>query len=127
MTLDRATILQARDFTFETVPVPEWGGDIMVRTMTNKEREALDDWYLSKDGEKNLKGFRALLAASTVCDDTGALLFTPDDIPALEQKSFAAMQRVYQASAALNKLRAQDQEELVKNSDAGSDDDSPSG
>ena len=41
MALNRAAILEAKDIPTETVPVPEWGGDVIVRGLTGDE---LDDY-----------------------------------------------------------------------------------
>jgi hypothetical protein len=42
--------------------------------------------------------------ALAACDDAGAPLFAEADIPALESKSGVALQRVFDAAAALNGL-----------------------
>ncbi len=38
--LTREQILQSDDLPRETVQVPEWGGEVQVRTMTGTDRDA---------------------------------------------------------------------------------------
>jgi hypothetical protein len=116
--LDRATILQARDATMESVDVPEWCGSVNVRVMDGRERDQFEGWYLKASETKAYTGFRARLAAATICDEHGTLLFTPEDLPVLELKSSAALQRVYEVAMRINKMTQQDQEDLEKNLDA---------
>ena len=118
MSLTREAILQADDATRESVDVPEWGGSLFVRVMDGKERDAFENWFLQARETKNYVGFRARLTAATACDDSGVLLFKPDDIPALELKSSSALQRVYDAAMRLNRMSKDDQDDLEKNLEA---------
>ena len=104
--LTRDAILTADDIKTVVVAVPEWGGDVNVREFDGAARDALDA-FISKrrDDEGNLtdlSGIRAKTVSLAVCDDSGALLFTADDIPALEKKSSLALERVYKAARLLN-------------------------
>ena len=42
MTLTKDQILEANDLQSESVTVPEWGGDVLVRTMTGADRDAFE-------------------------------------------------------------------------------------
>ena len=59
---------------------------------------------------------RTCLAAFTVCDEAGKLLFTAADVEALGAKSCAALDRIYETALSLNRLRVRDIEEIRKNS-----------
>jgi len=114
--LDRAAILSATDAVYETVSVPEWGGDVRVRAISAAARDDLEQAVFSAAQTKQpLRNFRARLAALCLVDDLGAPLFTPDDVEVLGNKSAAAMERVYRVAVRLNAMSAQDVEALEKN------------
>ena len=48
--LTREQILQSDDLPCETVPVPEWGGEVQVRTMTGTDRDAFEASLIGKEG-----------------------------------------------------------------------------
>lgn len=112
--LTREQILGARDLKAEQVSVPEWGGDIIVRTMTAAERDRFED-HCGKLQGKTCEGIMALLVALTVVDGEGNTLFTESDISSLGGKSAAAVSRVFDVARRLNKLSNQDVEDLAKN------------
>ena len=116
--LTKEQILQAQDLPRETVPVPEWGGDVLVRTMTGAER---DSWEAETVQEQavNRINLRARLCARCIVDEQGGRLFTDKDAEALGAKSAAALDRVFTVAARLNALSKADTEELEKNSVAG--------
>jgi hypothetical protein len=120
MVLTREQILQT-DLPFETIYIPEWGGDVRIKTMTGQERAAFEDSVvIDRDGkaEVDKKLFFAHLLAFTMVDDEGALLFesTEQVKEQLLTKSGAVLMRIGNRSARLNGLSAQDQEDLIKNS-----------
>jgi hypothetical protein len=118
MLLTREAILSASDIKTERVAVPEWGGDVLVGTMSG---EARDQWEQSlivrKAGktEPSLENIRARLVAATVVDENGARLFTAEDVVALGNKSSAALERVCKVAQQLNGLGDADLEELKGN------------
>jgi hypothetical protein len=106
-TLTKAAILAASDAEITIVDVPEWGGSVGVRVMSGKQRDGFEAAIVArrgKNGDMQPAGLRALLVALAACDDAGRLLFDESDIPALEAKSATALQRVFDAAAALNGL-----------------------
>lgn len=106
-TLTRAAILAANDAEIRTVAVPEWGGDVCVRVMNGTQRDQFESAIAARrgvGGEMDAAGLRALLVCLCACDLDGAPLFTRDDLPALEAKSAAVLQRIFDAAAALNGL-----------------------
>ena len=120
MALTRDDILNCDDGEIVKVSVPEWGGHVYVRSMTGTARDA---WEASQIGGTDAKpkvrldNARANLAARTLCDESGDLLFAVMDIAALGNKSAAALDRVYAAAQRLSRITAADVEELVGNSD----------
>lgn len=119
MSLTREAILAAEDLKRDTVPVPEWGDGAVatIRMMTAAERmeylrQATVD--AKKDGQAAIS-IEAILVAMSVCDESGALLFKPEDIPALAAKSATAISRIANAAAALNEIAAGRRKAIAKN------------
>lgn len=118
--LTKEQILKSEDLKTEVVPVPEWGGDVMVQTMSGTARDRYEASIVEKndDGkhEQNLTNIRAKFIAATVVDDKGNLLFSEKDIAALGRKSSKALDRVFAVGQRLNAISDEDLEELAKNS-----------
>lgn len=116
--LTREAILSANDLKAVKVPVPEWGGVVYVGVMTGAERDSFEAQRIDQRGSDvkvNLDNVRAHLAARTLCDSQGKRLFSVKDVVALGQKSGAALQRVYEAAMRINRVTADDVEELAGN------------
>lgn len=118
MTLTRDQILAHDDLQRELVGVPEWGGEVYVRTMTGSERDMYELRMLDgrKDGITGIHDIRATLAALTVCNETGGPVFSISDIEALGAKSCSALDRICEVAQRLNRLTAADVDELKKSS-----------
>lgn len=128
--LTRTDILAAKDMVTEVVPVPEWGGDVIVRGLTGAERDDLESTIIQqhqRNTKINLHNLRAKMAAKSIVDEQGKRLFADQDIEALSAKSAVALQRVFNVAQRLAGMSADDVEELTKNSvsapsgDSGSD------
>lgn len=129
--LGRDEILESEDLATETVPVPEWGGAVIVRALTGTERDAYESEIFSLRGqgggvEYNLQNIRAKLSARTIVDTDGKRLFTDADIVKLGLKSAAALDRVFSAAQRLSRLTAQDVKELTHQLGNGQSDSSGS-
>lgn len=125
--LNRDMILQADDLRKELLEVPEWGGSVYVRGMTGTERDKLESSMLEQRGKSqkmNLANVRARMAAMTLCDETGKLLFTEADVRALGTKSAAALQRVFEAAQRLSGLTQQDIDDITQEMEENPFDDS---
>ena len=118
MALSKEDILSADDLKREVVKVKEWGGEVIVRTMTGAERVAFEDSVALNSGadrQINMKNFLEKLVVATVVDDKGVLMFTQADVVALSGKSASALLRVARVSQKLNGLTDDDVEGLIKN------------
>ena len=112
--LSKEQILKANDLPTEEVEVPEWGGSVLVRTMTGTERDKFETSLI--DGkQKNLDNIRARLCAKCIVDDKGERLFEDTDVAELGKKSASALDRVFTAAQRLNGLSGEDVKELEKN------------
>ena len=108
--LSRDSILSASDINLKPVEVTEWGGLVYLRSMSGIQR----DRFEQRCTGKNLDNIRATLVALTACDGSGQRLFGDADIPALGDKSAAALDRLFWASMELNRIGEKDVEELKK-------------
>jgi len=121
MALTRQEILSADDITLKEVEVPEWGGSVFIRPMTGSERDRYESDILGEDGKSDVrnKSLREKLAVLSVCDESGATLFTEEDIQALSEKNSAPLDRIFDAAQKLNGITDDDIKILTKNSDSG--------
>ncbi len=122
MILSRDQILAAHDIATETVSVPEWGGEVIVRGMTGTDRDAFEASVVNmRDGTAavDMRNVRAKLVASCVVGEDGARLFTDDDVLALGAKSAQALGRVFEVAQRLSGLTKEDVATLGKASASG--------
>jgi len=127
--LTRDQILGLDDLKTETVNVPEWGGAVIVRSMTAADRDEYEQSMVNSRGadEKgNMRNIRARLIICTAVDESGKRLFTDADIDLIGAKAARAVNRVFKVAARLNALTSDDVDDLAKNSDAGLSEDSSS-
>ena len=113
--LTRDDILNADDIKTEKVEVPEWGGDVFIRTMSGAERDDFEG-SLIRGKKTNLANIRAKLCALVAVDADRKRLFSEKDISALGRKSAKALDRVFSAAQKLNGISSEDVEDMVKNS-----------
>jgi hypothetical protein len=129
--LSKDEIFSADDRRFEIVKVPEWGGEVRVRSLTGRERDEFESTtYNTKGGKvkENFDNFRARLIAKCVVDEDGKLVFTNRaEIAMLGNKSAAALQRIFNKCQELNGLTNEDVEELTEDFEEEGSGDSTSG
>lgn len=113
--LTKAAILSADDLKHEDVPVPEWGGEVRVRTMTGTQREDFGASLMGDDGKSNMGTFRVKMVVCCVVGEDGEQLFTAEDVHLLSQKSGAALERVFAAASKLNGMGADGMEKATGN------------
>lgn len=116
MSLSRDEILAADDRQIEAVEVPEWGGEVYVRSLTSQEVKPFTDG----DDEMPV----GLLVSVTACDEDGVPLFTEADVGALEEKSIRALRRVVRKAMEINGLGDQQADAILGNSGSGRESDS---
>ena len=111
--LSRQQILDADDRKKITVEVPEWGGQVIISTMSGAMR---DQWEQSLQKTNfSMENMRARFLVAVAVDEVGNPLFTLADVEALGGKSSAALTRCMLAAQELNALTNNELEELAKN------------
>lgn len=113
--LSKDQILQSEDRKTKTIEVPEWGGEVIIKEMSAFDRDEFESSLAGKNGGQNLKNWRAKLAAVSIVDEKGSLLFSKDEILKLSKKSSKALNRIADAAIELNQMGDDTVEELAKN------------
>jgi len=127
--LTKQQIVDANDLETVEVNVPQWGGSVLVRALTAKQRGQLMSTLIdqTKDGRTlRLQDLQARLCAMSIVDGQGKRFFSDNELAALGAKSSAALQRVFEVAQRLSGLSDEQVEELSKNSEETPSDDSPS-
>lgn len=110
--LTKEAILAADDLPRELVNVPEWGGDVFVRTMTGTDRDAFEASLIGKEGR--MENVRARLVSLTLCNEAGERMFGDAEIAALGKKSARALDRVFSVAQRLNGIGTEQVEAAKK-------------
>ena len=127
--LKRDDILGVVDVKMELVSVPECGGEILVKGMTGTERDSFEASIVKQKGKGqsvDMSNIRAKLAAKSICDESGALLFTDADIKELGKKSASALQHIFEVAQRLSGIGDADVAELADGLTESPLEDSPS-
>ena len=130
MGLSKNEILKANKLPTEIVATPEWGGEVIVKTLTGRERDAFEvDMLGDNKGNKKLRliNIRAKLCARVMIGDDGNRLFSDKEVDKLGNMNCIPLDRIYEVASRLNKMTEEDIDELVEKSindqseDSGSD------
>lgn len=117
--LTRDQIFAAPDVETEEVHVPQWGGSVLVKAITARERDQFEMSILTGKG-KNMdvvkENMRAKLVVIAVVDPDGKRIFSETDVKKLGEKSAAAIDLIYGVASRLAGLSGEDQDALAKNS-----------
>lgn len=123
--LSKSAILDASDLKHEDVHVPQWGGTVRVRTMNGIERDEFRA-AIASEGDVPVGKFSAALLVATIVDESGARLFTAEDMAALQAKSASSLDAPAAVAMRLNGLGGNAVGEAEKNSESGQSVDSGS-
>lgn len=116
--LNREAILKADDLKRETVSVPEWGGDVVLRAMTGAERDAFEQSLFTGDGDAkkfSSENVRAKLLVRCIVNEKGERVFSDADVSMLGGRSGAVLDRLYDVAQRLSGIGKRDLEAAVKN------------
>jgi len=115
--LTKDAILNADDLQTETVSVPEWGGEVLVKTLTGTERDEFENSILGDKEKPDITNVRAKAVSLCVVDPEGKRIFSAEDVLKLGGKNSRALDRVFAVFQRINGMRKKDMEELIKNSE----------
>ena len=115
--LGKEAILLADDRKFEIVHVPEWGGDVRLRSLSGRERDEFESSTMKlKNGkqEQDMDNFRARFVALCIVDEDGKRIFvTKSEIGILGSKSVSALQRLFNKASEMNGMSEDDVEAMA--------------
>lgn len=127
--LSKDDILGMDDIPVEEVVVPEWKNRrVLISGLTAAGKNAYQSSIVELQGTSRklkLEHSTAKLLVRTLVDAKRQPLFTETDIIRLGTKSAAVLERLAKVAGRLSGMDAQEQEALVKNSDAAQSGDSP--
>lgn len=115
MALSKSAILLAGDVKLDKVNVPEWGGDVFIKTITGLDRDRFEDGY----SEQKMKNFRSRFLVLTLCDEKGERLFTDAEVEELGRKSSLVLNRLFEKAWSLNAFTNEAIEDLGNDSTVG--------
>ena len=115
MALTLEDILKADDIKSQPVEVPEWGGQVYVRTYTVKERDAVLKLVRSAAKKENYADVGLDVVILSTHDEHGNKMFTEDHRAALNAKSGTALDRIVLAALELNGMTEKAVEEKKGN------------
>jgi len=116
MSLGKAAILAARDTKLSNaISVPEWGGEVYIKTLSGTERDAFEDAY----AENKMQAFRCRFLVLTLSDDKGQRLFEDADVTELGKKSSVVINRLFEAAWKHNAFTNEAVESLGEGSPEG--------
>jgi len=114
--LTRDNILGANDRGAVEFEVPEWGGSVLIASMTAAERDHFEATLADdKSKAQALKNFRAKFIAKCLVDEDGNNIFSPADIEALGKKSATVMVRIFEKCQQVCGYSQEDVEEIEGN------------
>lgn len=128
--LTRDQILAADDIKTERIAVPEWGGDVLLRGLTAKERGRAVKACTRMVGNKPDTDFGALqvqMISMSAIDEAGTRLFTDNDVQVLSGKHSGVIEKIFTVVAKLSGVAEDEIAEMRKNSESSPSDDSNSG
>ena len=112
MSLDRQAVLAATDIQIKPVKVPEWGGEIHVKTLTGELRDLL---RVDADKAQGELATCVRFIIATACDAEGKLIFAAEDFNALMGKASHVLARVFREVLKVNGIGAPGEADIVKN------------
>jgi Phage tail assembly chaperone len=125
--LDRDTILSKKNLRSETVDVPEWGGEVVVRELTGRERSIYEAGFSDSvagdfreqtltEKTKRFEDLRAKIIVMATIDDKGSRIFKDSDIDAVNELSGSALDRLASVIMRLSGYTKDEQDRLKKSS-----------
>lgn len=117
--LTREAFLKPAEVPTERVELPELDAFVTVRGMTANERNKFDKQFQTKTGKTNratMDEIRQRLVVWACVDESGAPLFTQEDVASIGAQSAAVVERIVNVAQRLCGMSDTDIEGMAKNS-----------
>jgi hypothetical protein len=117
MALSKDAIFAAKDTDVHEVEVPEWGGTILLRSMTGEQRNNYEYWahQQSQAESPDYRGIRERLIICCAVDDDGSPLFGDEDLAALASKNSEVIDRLHDKCQEICGMDSNALEDAAKN------------
>lgn len=110
--MNRESIEVAADYEIEKVPVPEWCGDVFIRSMDAGDKI---DFVTQCDGDPPEVHLACWLCARMICDEKGNRLFTESDMDIFRAKNPDVVQRIGEEIVKLGRISSDAVRDAEKN------------
>lgn len=111
-------ILASDDLTYETVPMPEWGGEVRLVSLTGEERNRIA--VAMRAHAKKLRSedeaaiyFQARIILASMVDADGIHIGDQSQAPALMRKNGAALTRLFTVAQRLSGIGQDEEEQAI--------------
>jgi len=105
--LTREQILSIKDVQEEEVYIEQWGGSVLVRSLSGNERNRILNICMNKKGKMDSSKLYPLLIVAGCVDPA----FSKEDIDALNNKNAGALEKLAKVIMKLSGLGPEDLEE----------------
>lgn len=119
--LTAQAILGSDDLTREEVPVPEWGGVVLVRAATAGERDRFEMGAALAAKNKTEQDFRASLVVRCLIDEAGDRVFTDRQIAQVSGKNGAVVDKLFDVIRRLSGMTQEANADAVESFGASPD------
>lgn len=113
--LSAADINAVQDAVSETVPVPEWGGEVIIKAMTGTERDEFEA-EMWKSGKLDRRNYRSRFLVRVLVNESGTRIYTDAGAADLGKRNAAVIERLYDHAGRMSGLGDEVQEETEGNS-----------
>jgi len=118
--LNKDMILTVEDYDIQTIHVKEWGGSIILKSMTGAGRDRYETACIRQGagqgaGKLDMTDLKALLLSMTIVGEDHKPLFTAKDVTALNTKNAKVINRLCEIAQKMNAIGDDGVEEAEKN------------
>ncbi len=117
--LTKEQINEADDRPTLELEIQEWGGRVLLRTLSGTQRDGFESGIMDKNGNPTkLHNLRARFAALVLVNEDGSPMYSEQQVVQLGNKSANALTRIWDAGREFNKMDADAVESAEENSEA---------
>ena len=115
--LTKEDILNAKDIKEKTITVPEWGGEVKIKSLTSLEKDRIESFIFNESRTAIITEaeVKARYLVYSIITEDGKRMFTDLDAKELGKKSAAAVDRVFMALQEICAISDSDVEKMAKN------------
>lgn len=112
----RQKILEAKDIKRETIHIPEWGVELLLKGLSGTKRGRLVKTCTDRQGNVDYEKLQPLLVLNGAYDpETEDLVFGDADRDALGEKNSGVIERIAQKISELSGFNQQALDQAIKN------------